>query len=203
MLPLSQLTCCNTITKDVCCETNLALLSQDTKPIHPEVLIKPDEDNFLDIDNIKLENDMTDNTSPDEELVQNDFKYIVTVESTEIKCIDKIKKETTDSNTKSNRKRRQYTNATKVLKKKLKPQLEDDDEDDIFISKLEKSVVTKENYTVMYMNDEELKAKRESDKQSQKFRGRCKYKCEFCISWFVDQNKYDRHVTTRHSEVNQ
>lgn len=184
---LSQLKCCHTLINDICCDQLIEPCHDSIPKIHSEEIIaKTNENYFLTVDNIKSENDLTDDNLT--EIQEQDFlqKYVLTDE-----CKRTIKSESKD--TKTHRKRRKYS-VSKIAKK-----LKSEEECNVKSNK-DKSVLI-ENYTVIYMDDEELKLKRESDKQSKRFRGRCKYKCEFCISWFVDQSKYDRHMTSRHSEV--
>lgn len=61
--------------------------------------------------------------------------------------------------------------------------------------------VAKENYIVIEMTDEEMLAKREADRQADRYKNKVKYRCELCISGFFHQELYDKHIRIRHSEV--
>lgn len=61
--------------------------------------------------------------------------------------------------------------------------------------------VSKDNYIVIEMTEEEMQAKRESDRQADRYKNKVKFRCELCISGFYHKELYEKHLRIRHSEV--
>lgn len=128
---------------------------------------------------IKNEND-SDEIYSDDEITVKELS-----DKTIVKLLAEVKKGSTD------------------LKKNQKDKIENQD---VNSEKNEEEckmlVASKDNYFKIDMTEEEMLAARELARQADRYKNKVKYRCQLCIVGFFNKDLYEKHMRSRHSEVN-